>query len=103
MKMAENNKENGKVELIFEFARYILHVDHEYIVDVGEFSSFCLRAFYNGYSIDDITKITLLHVDLIDEQLKFLRERGYLTEKNILTDKGRLLVKIFEFIHRKIQ
>jgi len=97
MKEDRKNSENGKVELIFEFARYILQVDHKYIEDVGEFTSFCLRTFYQGYSIDELSKITLLPVDLIDEQLKFLRERGYLTEENILTDRGRLLVKIFEF------
>jgi|GEM_PF-2291721 len=84
-------------KFLFEFSCFQLFIDHAQIIDIGEFSTFCLKAFASGATIDELAKVTLLNQDLIVEQLEFLKDRGYLTEDNKLTSKGEHIVKILEF------
>ncbi len=93
-------KKEKTINLVFEFAFFRLRINHSYLADIGEFTSFCLKAISEGASVDDISAVTLLSPELINEQLSFVRSRHYLTTDNKLTEKGRYLISILEFIER---
>ena len=47
-----------KIILSFKFSEYILQIEHKHINDIGSFAIFCLRAFRDNYSINQISQIT---------------------------------------------
>lgn len=88
------------LDLTLRFAKLRLMINHAQIVNLGSFSVFCMKAISEGLSIDQISQLTLLKEDLIIEQLKFAREREYLTKDNQLTKKGDRLINILNFLER---
>lgn len=90
-------KSLDSISLNLEFACFNISIDHKFIVDLGEFTIFCMKALSEGLTIDDISRITLLSTDLINSQLSFVRQRGYLSKDNRLTEKGNHLINLLEF------
>lgn len=92
-----SKQKSDEISLVFDFFSYRLHIDHTYLTDFGEFSIFCMKAISEGFSLDDISEVTLLPVDFINEQISFARKIGYLNEDNKITDKGKYFLKILDF------
>ncbi|HOV91206.1 MAG TPA: hypothetical protein PKW07_10920 [Syntrophorhabdaceae bacterium] len=97
MRGTPNIEISNKISLSFEFVCFNIIIDDVLLSDIGDFTVFCLKAISEGATIDDIASVTLLKADLIDSQLSFVKERGYLSKDNTLTEKGRYLVNILDF------
>ncbi len=98
--LKEDNQESTpkNVLLSFEFQHAKLIIEHALISNIGEFTIFCLKALKEGASINDISNITLLHADNINEQLSFAKSIGYIGKDDKLTDRGNYLISIIDFI-----
>lgn len=86
--------------IALEFAKFRINLKHQLIEDLGEFSVFCLKTISEGCSLEDISKITLLNKEFIYSQLSFIRDRKYITEDNQITEKGRRIVNILNFLEK---
>lgn len=89
-----------KLDLSLRFAKVRMFISHLQVKSLGSFSMFCMKAISEGLTIEDISEITLLKQELIIEQLKFARQQKYLTEDNQLSDKGRRLVDVLNFLEK---
>lgn len=89
----------NKIPLSFKFSEFSLNVEHKYINDVGKFAIFCLRAFQDGFSIDDISNITNVDKDVIKRQLSFLQEQKYISEEYEILENAIPVLNLFDFLN----
>ena len=89
----------NKIPLSFKFSEFALHVEHKYVNDIGKFAIFCLCAFQDGFSIDDISNITNVDKDVIKRQLSFLQEQKYISEEYEILDKAIPILNLFDFLN----
>ncbi len=96
---AETNKAKTFI-ISFKFSEYYLQISHKHIDDIGKFAIFCLRAFRDTYSINQISQITSIDSDTIERQLNFLIEKSYINNNFELCDNGKQLLKIYDLIDK---
>lgn len=94
------NKEVNTFVLSFKFNTYILKINSNIIQDIGELNLFCMKAIEQGLSIKDISSIILIDTKVIEKQLNFALSRQYLNKDNTLSEKGRKILLLFEFIEK---
>ena len=86
--------------LSFKFSEYLLQLEHKHINDIGKFAVFCLRAFRDSYSINQISQITNISSSIIEKQLKFLVEKSYIDGSYNLDTNGKDILHIYDFIEK---
>jgi hypothetical protein len=86
--------------LSFKFSEYLIQLEHKHIKDIGTFAVFCLRAFRDSYSINQISQITNINSDIIEKQLKFLVEKSYIDDSYNLDTNGKDILHIYDFIEK---
>ena len=92
------NKEVNTFVLSFKFNTYILKINSNIIQDIGELNLFCMKAIEQGLSIKDISSIILIDTKVIEKQLNFALSRQYLNKDNTLSEKGKKILLLLEFI-----
>ena len=91
---------NKTIILSFKFSEYILQIEHKHINDIGSFAIFCLRAFRDNYSNNQISQITNINSDVIERQLKFLMEKSYIDNNYNLDINGKDILQAYDFIEK---
>lgn len=89
----------GVITLSFKFTEFYFEVEHKHINDVGKFAIFCLRMLRDGFSINDISKITNIEQSLIENQLLFLKEQEYLTQEYKILDNATLVLSLYDLVN----
>lgn len=88
-----------KIHLSFRFSEFSIDLEHKHIIDIGKFAIFCLRAFRDGFSINNISRITNINESVIEKQLLFLQEQKYLSEDYKILDNAKRVLEIFDFLN----
>jgi hypothetical protein len=89
----------NKIQLSFKFSEFYLNVEHKHISDIGKFAIFCLRAFRDCFSINDISSITNVNENVIKKQLIFLQEQKYISEEYEILENAIIVLNIFDFLN----
>lgn len=84
--------------LSFKFTDFILHIEHKHLNDIGKFAIFSLRMFRDGYSINEISQITNIDSIVIEKQLFFLKEKGYVTNDYQLKNEAKNVLALYDLI-----
>lgn len=84
--------------LSFKFSVHEVKLSHKNLDELGDFTIYCMRAIYEGLTVEDISKIILINTNVVKKQLDFMISRKYLNEEYCLTDKGREFVELFKLI-----
>src|SRR5690606_16339080 len=87
-----------KIGLSFKFSEFSLNIEHKYVNDIGKFAIFCLRAFYDGFSIHDISNVTNIDKDVIKRQLLFLQEQKFISDEYEILDNAIPVLNLFDFL-----
>lgn len=90
------------MELSFSFAVFSVHISHPSIEQLGSFAIFCMRCFHSGLSVEDISQLTCLKTSVIEEQLLFAQERGYISNDGALTEKGRRVIEVLDLLETRL-
>jgi len=83
----------------FKFSIFTLKIEHPILKELGEFTLFSLKAIDDNLSIFDISNIVQIQEEIVKRQLSFALSRKYLNENYTLTEKGRSVVHLFNFIN----
>lgn len=84
--------------LSFKFTDFILHIEHKHLNDIGKFAIFSLRMFRDGHSINEISQITNIDSIVIEKQLFFLIEKGYITSDYQLNNEATNVLALYDLV-----
>lgn len=84
--------------LSFKFSVHDVELSHKNLDELGEFTIYCMKAIYEGLTVEDISEVILINANVIKRQLDFIISRKYLDEDYGLTNKGREFIELFNLI-----
>ncbi|ACU89393.1 hypothetical protein [Desulfomicrobium baculatum] len=85
--------------ITFKFSIFNLNIEHQILKELGEFTVFCMQAINENISLPNISNIIQLEEELIKKQLTFLISRKYLNSDYNLSQKGREIIELLQFIN----
>lgn len=97
------------VTVTLPFHCYALRISHRLLTGLGGVSRFMLEALDDGLTLDMIASATALPHALLDEQLAFLSQHGFVTAEVVasaavaLTERGRRMVRIDRLLQDDVQ
>jgi len=82
-----------------KFLEIKLDIKYVLIENIGLLGIFILYGLKDRLSVKDLSEVTMIDEELLEEKISLLRKRGYLDGYK-LTEKGFDIIKIYDFINR---